>query len=331
MHRQGEAEFLNSWLRLPWGSVPPTHPRVRAELGLTHKQLWKCAKCAKCRGDITQAQRGALWGWGNRHKGTGSHPSTPSQASSNILLGSWNPAPLCLLSPLPGLDPPLLTQQPTGTASPNPRGKHLERPGQRQKEQQPRHQTPQKGTAQALGTATSLTHGCATPRMGWSQDGEPSPRGRAALVGFVNPGSFRLEKPSEILQSSPEPSNAKATVSPGATSAQFINEPPSTALKVQGNLLPSAPSLQPLPTAQGRENEEGSALPTPNLPPDPARDIPIPSHTVWHLQERAEEGHQALSSPRGFDHPNPSLANQVTKRQQTPSAKPGSFIRNLLV
>lgn len=106
----GEAEFLNSWLRLPWGSVPPTHPRVRAELGLTHKQLWKCAKCAKCRGDITQAQRGALWGWGNRHKGTGSHPSTPSQASSNILLGSWNPAPLCLLSPSPRF----------GSSSPDP-------------------------------------------------------------------------------------------------------------------------------------------------------------------------------------------------------------------
>lgn len=110
VHRQGEAEFLNSWLRLPWGSVPPTHPRVRAELGLTHKQLWKCAKCAKCRGDITQAQRGALWGWGNRHKGTGSHPSTPSQASSNILLGSWNPAPLCLLSPSPRF----------GSSSPDP-------------------------------------------------------------------------------------------------------------------------------------------------------------------------------------------------------------------
>lgn len=174
----GEAEFLNSWLRLPWGSVPPTHPRVRAELGLTHKQLWKCAKCAKCRGDITQAQRGALWGWGNRHKGTGSHPSTPSQASSNILLGSWNPAPLCLLSPLPGLDPPLLTQQPTGTASPNPRGKHLEWPGQRQKEQQPRHQTPQKGTAQALRTA-SLT---AVPPQGWAGARMGNPPHEAELL-----------------------------------------------------------------------------------------------------------------------------------------------------
>lgn len=171
------------------------------------------------------------------------------------------------------------------------------------------------------------------PPQGWAgaRKGNPPHEAELLWLGFVNPGSFRLEKPSEILQSSPEPSNAKATVSPGATSAQFINEPPSTALKVQGNLLPSAPSLQPLPTAQGRENEERSAHPSPNLTCDPARDIPIPSHTVWHLQERAEEGHQALSSPRGFDHPNPSLANQVTKRQQTPSAKPGSFIRNLLV
>lgn len=158
------------------------------------------------------AQRDRDWDWGNRHKGTGSHPSTPSLSSSSIY---WvyietklvqAPSTLCL-SPFPkkerGLDPPLLIQQPKSTASPNPRGKHLECPSQGQKQQQPRHQTAPKGTAQALGTATSLSHSWATPRTAWSLEEEPPHQAELLLLVFVKLTQDALHWKSPLRSSSP--------------------------------------------------------------------------------------------------------------------------------
>lgn len=98
-----------------------------------------------------------------------------------------------------------------GPSSPNPAANERSQPqSKRETLGMPRPETeraagnapkcPKKGTAQTLGTTRALTQGCAIPRRGWSQGQELFPQGRAA---WVSPGCFRLEKPSEILLSTP--------------------------------------------------------------------------------------------------------------------------------